>query len=391
MRYQVKGGSISRIALVLLLPLVVACDDLHPLMGAVSVTVMPGTGSVLLGSALGLTATVAGEGGTVLANRDIAWSSGNPAVATVTSTGPGTADVRGMAAGKATITAVSDGKSGTAEVTVTTPPLTGGDPQPAPGSTIYFDTRAGSTRNLQAAPDLATALGFFTESSKSPALEFSTNYDGAGTHAFRVKYRNYLSQDGVCKADGEQNYYVRKYPLASTEPKQMYYQFKLRLGRHPNDEGTSYGVVNQFQVTNDECNDRVGGNRGRKVFLMGRSDPNDGRGNFGRLDLIWPGPAPSLFRIETGNYNWQTDGAWNPQQHVGEVLTITLYFKAASSDAAADGIARVWVNGAQIINVTNALIGPRSFTGPELPSVFNQPQYDQIEYFWDLVVWTPGS
>jgi hypothetical protein len=358
-----------------------------------SVTVAPSSASIARGATRQFTATMKDASGNTLTGRVASWSSSNASIATVTTTGPSTADVQGIAAGSATITAVSEGKSGSAQVTVTAsppPPPPGGDPQPAAGNTIYFDTRAGSTRNLQAAPNLSTALSYFTESSGSPNLEFSTNYDGAGTHAFRVKYRNYLSQDGVCKAAGEQNYYVRKYPLASSEPKEMYYQFKLRLGRHPNDAGTSYGVVNQFQVTNDECNNRDGGNRGRKVFLVGRSDPNDGRGNFGRLDLIWPGPAPSTFRIETGNYNWQTDGPWSPQQHVGEALTITLYFKAASSDAAADGIVRAWVNGTQIINVTNALIGPRSFTGPELPSVFNQPQYDQIEYFWDLVIWSPS-
>jgi hypothetical protein len=56
--------------------------------------------------------------GNVLTGRAVAWESSTPAVATVSSTGL----VRGMAAGDATVTATSEGQSGSAAVTITEPP-----------------------------------------------------------------------------------------------------------------------------------------------------------------------------------------------------------------------------------------------------------------------------
>src|SRR5207245_1525201 len=63
------------------------------------------------------TATLKDASGTILTGRAIAWSSNNPSVATVSSSGL----VTGVAAGSATITATSEGKSGAAAITVTAP------------------------------------------------------------------------------------------------------------------------------------------------------------------------------------------------------------------------------------------------------------------------------
>src|SRR3989449_1259723 len=54
-----------------------------------------------------------------LSGRTIAWSSGSPAVATVSASGL----VTGVAAGSVTITATSEGQSGTATITVSTVPV----------------------------------------------------------------------------------------------------------------------------------------------------------------------------------------------------------------------------------------------------------------------------
>jgi len=61
-----------------------------------------------------LTATLRDAGGNVLTGRSVAWSSSNIQVATVTQSGVVTA----QKAGDATITAASEGKSGTASVQV---------------------------------------------------------------------------------------------------------------------------------------------------------------------------------------------------------------------------------------------------------------------------------
>lgn len=80
-----------------------------------SVTVTPATKSQNVGGTQQFAATLKDASGTVLTGRAIAWSTSNPAVAKVTANGLET----GLAAGTATITAASEGRSGSAAVTVT--------------------------------------------------------------------------------------------------------------------------------------------------------------------------------------------------------------------------------------------------------------------------------
>jgi hypothetical protein len=85
-----------------------------------SVSVAPATPTVVGGQTVELTATTRDAGNNVLTGRAIAWSSSNEAVATVDANGLVTA----RSAGTATITATSEGQSGSAFVTVTPrPPL----------------------------------------------------------------------------------------------------------------------------------------------------------------------------------------------------------------------------------------------------------------------------
>src|SRR5213596_1195862 len=82
-----------------------------------SVTVTPASGSVAVGSTLQLTATPRDANGNPLTGRVITWQASNNAIASVNGSGL----VSGVAAGgPITITATSEGHSGTAAVTVTT-------------------------------------------------------------------------------------------------------------------------------------------------------------------------------------------------------------------------------------------------------------------------------
>ena len=82
-----------------------------------AVTVTPGAASVAAGGTVQLSARATDAGGAALNDRLVFWQSSNDAVARVTSTGL----VSGVAAGTATITATSEGKSATAAVTVAAP------------------------------------------------------------------------------------------------------------------------------------------------------------------------------------------------------------------------------------------------------------------------------
>lgn len=78
-----------------------------------SVTVAPSSGSIAVGASIQLAATVR-SGTTILTDRVVGWSSSNEAVAVVSSTGR----VTGLKAGAVTITATSEGVSGTAFLAV---------------------------------------------------------------------------------------------------------------------------------------------------------------------------------------------------------------------------------------------------------------------------------
>lgn|ERR1041385_3793119 len=82
-----------------------------------SVTVSPSSGTVLTGQTLQLVASPKDASGNPLSGRAISWTTSNGAVATVSSSGL----VTGVTAGSATITATSEGKSGTSAVTVVLP------------------------------------------------------------------------------------------------------------------------------------------------------------------------------------------------------------------------------------------------------------------------------
>lgn len=82
-----------------------------------NVAVSPNTASIAIGATTTLTATPTDANGTTVGGQTISWSSNNTSVATVSSSGV----VTGVAAGTATITASTAGKSGTATITVTAP------------------------------------------------------------------------------------------------------------------------------------------------------------------------------------------------------------------------------------------------------------------------------
>jgi hypothetical protein len=77
-----------------------------------SVLVAPQVATLVVGQAMQLSATTMDADGTVLTGRAVTWQSSNPTVATVSSTGI----VGSVGVGVATITATSEGVSGTATV-----------------------------------------------------------------------------------------------------------------------------------------------------------------------------------------------------------------------------------------------------------------------------------
>jgi uncharacterized protein YjdB len=84
-----------------------------------AVRVTPSAVTLQVGQGTTLAAAPLAADGTALAGRSVAWSSSNPAVATVDGGGA----VRALAPGSATITATSEGRTGSATITVTAIPV----------------------------------------------------------------------------------------------------------------------------------------------------------------------------------------------------------------------------------------------------------------------------
>lgn len=80
-----------------------------------TVSVAPATIALTVGQGRALSATVRDDIDNVLLDRIVSWSSNNPSVAAVSATGV----ITGIAAGAATVTATSGGRSGSAAVSVT--------------------------------------------------------------------------------------------------------------------------------------------------------------------------------------------------------------------------------------------------------------------------------
>ena len=94
-----------------------------------SVTVTPATASVDSSKTVQLTAALRDANGGTLTGRTVTWTSLNPGVATVSSSGL----VTGVKSGTADVYALSEGKSDTATITVVTPPP---PPPPAPVASV---------------------------------------------------------------------------------------------------------------------------------------------------------------------------------------------------------------------------------------------------------------
>lgn len=83
-----------------------------------TITVTFASSSILAGTTTQATATLRDASGAALTGRTVTWTSGTSSVATVSSNG----EVTGVSAGTSLITATSEGKSGSATITVTANP-----------------------------------------------------------------------------------------------------------------------------------------------------------------------------------------------------------------------------------------------------------------------------
>lgn len=206
---------------------------------------------------------------------------------------------------------------------------------PVPSGEIWLDTRAGGAHDIQAQSTFAAArlkvcdacrdsnggpggvgqgdcdfLGNgngngTSRGSLSPAsgtgtfgINFTTNFDGAGTRAFRLDYKGYgnsgVKSTAQSNATGTIAPYVKYVAATGTFPREIYVQWKSWMGRTPTGGGYDDTVqtggvdrssqIGRFAVVNEEITQN---NASRKWLLLDRAGV--GGGACGRYDYIWAG------------------------------------------------------------------------------------------------------
>jgi uncharacterized protein YjdB len=129
-----------------------------------SVVVSPVTAAVFVGATVQFTATLRDAAGNVLLGRSITWAS-SAAAATVSATGL----VTGVAAGSVTITATSEGKTGSAAVTVNVVPVASVSLSPA-ATSVQVGQTVQLTATLLDANGLPLSGRLITWASSSAAV-----------------------------------------------------------------------------------------------------------------------------------------------------------------------------------------------------------------------------
>lgn len=130
-----------------------------------TVTVTLASASVIAGNTTTATATLADDKGAPLSGRSVTWSSGTPTVATVDTAGRITA----VAAGTTTITATSEGKTGTASLTVLPVPVASVTVAVSPASVLPGGTAQATATPLDATGAVLTGRAV-TWSSSAPSI-----------------------------------------------------------------------------------------------------------------------------------------------------------------------------------------------------------------------------
>lgn len=242
---------------------------------------------------------------------------------------------------------------------------------PTPSGTVLVDLRGaiqGTTTDFATAMAASKAV---YEVAQGRPFSLDLDIDGAGTHGLRV---DYPAWNGVTAQDDGATLILYLPKVNGAYPKHVLFSWKHKM-------------FSPFQITNPAASY----NASRKMWLTLRDRPD--LGGEGRVDYIWPGPAPISPRVDYAtqekNYNVLPGVSFNPQEHVGEVLRSTLEYKAESTAGAADGVVRLWINGQKLIEYTAASIGAEAFQRFQFPCTFNSPAIAQSEVFWDVVCWTP--
>jgi hypothetical protein len=229
-----------------------------------TVTVSPASASVLAGGTVQLSATTRSGTGEILTGRVVTWTTSNAAVATVSATG----NVLGVASGSATITATSEGRSGTATVTVSTVITPPPPPPPTTGSAVFasrWGTATGTSQSAYLDSGNPTPWGFVCCSSNSNSAISTAASLGLADWPVANVYRVGM-QAG---ASGIQTHQIQVDLGAPSANSHRYFRYYLQVP-YGDDHGTSSESTIEHGVETTSATNS--GGRGLNLMRLPRND-----------------------------------------------------------------------------------------------------------------------
>lgn len=275
----------------------------------------------------------------------------------------------------------------------TAPPA--GDPAPAPGDVVLVDMRAGGAQDLQTCTTASCARGRYAL--QVGAVGFTANMDGAGRRALVLPWTKFNGQ-ATCTGNvgSEQDMAIGLMPNIAG-PADVYLQYKIWMGRTATGGGT--GLVGAYM----NASNVAGAPGGHKWFAWFRSASGspEARLTGQQSPTLWKlittaytgysGPAAvadgSIGEVHLFGSDVPT-GAWNPDQHLNQVNTLTFRIRSETAANARNGLMEAWANGALVQSRTGLYTATYGFYELQVggPTWICPPQ-DQTAYVWDLVIW----
>lgn len=253
---------------------------------------------------------------------------------------------------------------------------------PSPSGNIRFDTRSGGSQDIQDAgvttlAQAFTASGFHEYTSQNGGvLAFTTDADGAGSHAFRTDWPGVASSTEVHTGIAQS---MGSYGITTSD---IYLQWKIWQTKTTS--GGGIGTAGDWDAYSQGP-----GSGKRLVWYRVPGGAGTDRITFA------PGSSADYlgqYFIE-GSYNpTKASIAVNWDNYVSQWITLTFRFVPESSAGAGDGTLEGWFNETKIKSIVGtAFVGASGFVG-ELqiggPTWIGVPQ-DQTMYIKDVVIWQP--
>ena len=300
-----------------------------------TVTVSPSSATVGAGQVLQLAAILKDANGNTLTGRTVTWSSNELSVATVSPSGL----VSGLLAGTATITATSEGRSGTATVTVVAS-LPSGEPVFNVGNgdaLIYQDNMDQYTTPHDMDSWPGYSIHPFYPDLYPNNYAVITSAHGAGGKALRLVYDQGNGDRFIWKTNPEN---ISTWYAPANAAFVLQYWFRISKNGGPGG-GPGYGSTAVGMKWVEFWN----------VGAAARTQFSVTAGN------ATTGPLWHVNPASRGPVGYQPVGPYWNQVNNNQWHRVTYLYQPNSSAGATDGVARMWIDGTKIVDVSAAAAG----------------------------------